>query len=649
LNAALNGPEPDAPTPATIEAQRAAFADPVFDWEDRRDFDWAARGLIHRGTEPAILTADGDIAWHHEQFESFLAGQDTGTGPDTVHPSLWRHALLNNYRGLFKVCDGVYQVRGESLANVTFVETDTGYIVVDPLNTAEVAAYALDLLYTHVGERPIVAMFYSHTHSDHFGGVKGMITEDDVSSGRVRVVASEGFTEWVLKEQGLAAEGMPSRNAYMYGENLTPSPTGIVDTGLGQMIEGGEVTFIEPTDIIGKDGGHMTIDGVEVEFMFAPGEAPTGMHCYFPQFNVLHCADNCYMCLHNVYTIRGAFPRDAMQWSDSVARSMQFADCEYLVSGHNWPVFGGDEIQTFLQQQSDGIKYMHDQTLRMMSNGYVPAEIANAIEFPPALARLWHLRGYYGALQHNVRGIYAYYLGWYDGNPANLDELPPRELARKTLDYMGGLDAVMKRARVDFEDGDYKWVIHVLDRVMWAHPDHGEAREMAAAAHTQLGYRAENPTWRNAYLGAAQELRTGLPEPKNARVLRDVLKGMPPLELLNALSVRLIGPKANDVSFTINWHMTDTDSRCHSRLANSVLTHREGTAEAADVTVHLQRDVLSELALDQRDYRTLSETGATIDGDAAVIATLFGLLDVFPSWFPIASHDHKSGEEQALL
>ncbi|MGI9597343.1 MAG: alkyl/aryl-sulfatase [Acidimicrobiales bacterium] len=644
--------EPDAATSFTRKANAEALSDPVFNWEDRRDFDWATRGLIHRGGEPAILTADGDIAWHHEQFESFLAAPEGSrrpdTAPDTVHPSLWRHAVLNNYRGLFKVTEGVYQVRGESLANVTFVETDRGYIVVDPLTTAEVAAYALDLLYSHVGRRPIVAMFYSHTHSDHFGGVKGMISEQDVAAGRVMVVAPEGFTEWVLKEQGLAAEGMPSRNAYMYGENLSPSPTGIVDTGLGQMIEGGEVTFIEPTDLIGPDGGTMTIDGVDVEFMFAPGESPTGMHCYFPQFKVLHCADNCYMCLHNVYTIRGAFPRDAMQWADSVARSLQFEETEFLVSGHNWPVFGADEIKAFLRQQSDGIKYMHDQTLRLMSNGYVPAEIANAIEFPPALARLWHLRGYYGALQHNVRGIYAYYLGWYDGNPANLDELPPRRLARRTLEYMGGVDAVVARARSDLEDGDYKWVIHILDKVLWAHPDHREAREMAAAAHTQLGYGAENPTWRNAYLAAAQELRTGLPEPKNARVLRDVLKGMSPLLLLNALSVRLIGPKANDLTFTINWHMTDTGETCHSELTNSVLVHRAGTAPGAETTVRLPRSVLSELALDQIGHAELGELGAEIDGDPSVVTTLFAMLDDFPSWFPIAGHDPKPGEEAVL-
>ena len=633
--------EPDKPTEITRRAHHAAGHDPVFDWEDRQDFEFASRGLIHRPDDPAITDADGVVVWHHEAFEDFLHGD----APETVHPSLWRHALLNNFRGLFQVTDGIYQVRGESLANVTFVESDTGYVVIDPLTTVETAAYALNLLYEHVGRRPIVAVVYSHTHSDHFGGVKGVISEEDAHSGRVRVVAPEGFTEWVLKEQGLAAEGMASRNSYMYGENLAPSPTGIVDTGLGQAIEGGEVTFIEPTDIIGPQGGRLTIDGVDLEFMFAPGEAPTGMHCYIPKHRTLHVADNCYMCLHNVYTIRGAFPRDAMQWADSVARSLQYEETEVLVSGHNWPVFGRSEVRTFLAQQRDGIRYMHDQTLRLMSHGYVSSEISDVIEFPPSLARLWHLRGYYGALKHNVRGIYAYYLGWYDGNPATLDPLPPRELARKTLEYMGGLEAVLARAREDLESGNYRWVVHVLDQVMWAFPDHGEARELAAAAHTQLGYGAENATWRNAYLSAAQDLRNGLPATtKPPRNLRDVTRGMSVLLALNALSVRLNGPKAVGARFVINWRVSDTGEACHSELTNAVLINRDGTDPDADATVELSRSALGRFVLGEVGLAELERDGARILGDIGRMSDLVAMLDHFPAWFPVATHEMKFGE-----
>ena len=629
-------------TSHTKKLNQDACCDPVFNWDNKQDFDFAARGLIYRPKDPDIRDKEGNIVWHHENFEKFLKGD----APETVHPSLWRHALLNNYRGLFKVCDGVYQVRGESLANVTFLETNSGYIVIDPLTTVETAKYALNLLFAHVGKKKIVGMVYSHTHSDHFGGVKGMISEKEVQEGKVKVIASEGFTEWVLKEQGMAAEGMPARNDYMYGENLEVSPLGIVDTGLGQMIEGGEITYIEPTDIIGKQGGRLTLDGLDVEFMFAPGEAPTGMHCYIPKYKTLHVADNCYMCLHNVYTIRGAFPRDAMQWADSVARSLLFDEAKYLISGHNWPVFGKNEIKKFLGEQRDGIKYMHDQTLRLMSHGYVPTEIANKIEFPPALAKLWHLRGYYGALKHNVQGIYAYYLGWYDGNPANLDKLPPREMANKTLAYMGGINNVLKKAKIDFENGEYRWVASILDQIIWSDPDNKEAKELAILTYSQLGFSAENATWRNAYLSAAQELKDGLPKRiKNHRKIRDVLKGMSPLLLLNSLSIRLNGPKAINKKFSINWKIKNSNEICHSELTNCVLVNRDGIDPRAKVNINISRDKLSEYALGQIDIDEIIKDDIIIEGDKHILKNLDQMLDNFPAWFPIARHNLKFEED----
>jgi len=351
------------------------------------------------------------------------------------------------------------------------------------------------------------------------------------------------------------------------------------------------------------------------------------------------------MCLHNVYTIRGAFPRDAMQWSDSIARSLMFEGTEFLISGHNWPVFGKAEVRQFLSEQRDGVKYMHDQTLRLMSHGYVPTEIADAIEFPPALARLWHLRGYYGSIKHNVRGIYAYYLGWYDGNPANLDSLPPREHARRTLDYMGGIDAVLKRARTDYEDGHYRWVAHILDQVIWVEPGNLTARELAAATHTQMGYASENATWRNAYLSAANELREGIPKgEKNHRVLRDVFKGMSPLLLMNSLSIRLNGPKAVGHAFTINWKIVGTEEVCHSELTNAVLVSRKGTDRDAGLTITLPQLMLSEFVLDQIGTDAISGPEVSMEGDENLLAELASLLDTFPAWFPIATHDLKQGE-----
>lgn len=626
----------------TRHKHQAACCDPVFDWNNQDDFEAAARGLIHRPGEEGILAEDGSVIWHHKAFEDFLQGDN----PESVHPSLWRHALLNNFRGLFKVTDGVYQVRGESLANVTFVETDTGYIVIDPLTTVETAAYALNLLYEHVGKRPVVAVIYSHTHSDHFGGVKGVISEEDVASGRVRVIAPEGFLDWVLREQGMASEGMPSRNDYMYGERLPVGPHGIVDTGLGQMVEDGTVSFIPPTETIGKGQTSTVIDGVEVEFMQAPGESPVGLHCYFPASKTIHVADSCYMCMHNLYTIRGAFPRDSMQWADSIARTMAFTEAEFLVGGHNWPTFGQEKIQKFLGEQRDGIRYMHDQTLRMMNHGYVPSEIANHLQLPPSLERLWHLRGYYGSLKHNVQGIYAYYLGWYDGNPANLDRLPPREHARSTLDYMGGVEAVLERAEADYAEGKFRWVAHVLDMVIWAEPDNMRARNLAADAHTQMGYASENATWRNAYLTAAMELREGLPpERSSLRMSRDVLVNMEPDMLLNAMSIRLNGKKAEDQSFTVNWTVQESGQTCHSELSNSVLIQRKGHAASPSLDLILPREILGGFATGRCDAKTALAAAQIQEGDAEVLVRLGTMLDRFPAAFPVATHGLKFAEE----
>ena len=628
-------------TKFTIDANKQFLKNSDLNWEDRQDFEFASRGLISRGTEDAIYDDEGEIIWHHASFENFLKGES----PKTVNPSLWRHALLNNFRGIFKVTDGIYQVRGESLGNVTFVEGKSGYIVIDPLTTVETASYALNLLFENIGKRPITAVIYSHTHSDHFGGVKGIVSDEDVTSGRVRIIAPEGFVEWVLKEQGLVAEGMPARNDYMYGENLPISPLGLIDTGLGQAIEGGQVTFIPPTEIIPKTGKKVQIDGVEIEMIFAPGEAPVGMHCYFPRRQTLHVADNCYMCMHNIYTIRGAFSRDAMQWAESVTKALRFDQTEFLISGHNWPVFGLKAVQDFLQNQRDGIKYMHDQTLRYMSHGFVPSEIANKITFPPTLARLWHLRGYYGSLKHNVQGIYTYYLGWYDGNPANLDVLPPRELAKKTVEYMGGVDQVIKSAREDYKNGNYRWVVYVLDKVIWVEPDNVSAKELAAAAHTQLGYVSENATWRNAYLSAAQELKQGLPKSsKNHRNLRDVMKGMDPLLLLNSLSIRINGSKVIGENFIINWMLVDLHTTLHSQLSNSVLKNCNGSHLDAKVSVELNRDTLSSLALGEIEWSELIKRDIKIVDTRNKFKNFINNLDNFPAWFPIASHEFKFDE-----
>ncbi|MCA1338068.1 alkyl/aryl-sulfatase [Pseudooceanicola marinus] len=635
----------DKATEFTRAAQQAAKDSPVFDWATRADFDAAERGLMLRPADPAILDDEGHIVWHHEAFETTLAED----APDTAHPSLWRHAQLNNVRGLFKVTEGVYQVRGESQANITFVETENGYIAVDALTTVETARYALALMHKHVAEKPVLGVVITHTHSDHFGGIRGLVSEEDVKAGKVRIIATDDFVHWVIKEQGLAAEGMPARGDYMFGENLPVGATGLIDNGLGQAIEGGTVTFILPTDVVPKGGASFEVDGEVIECMYAPGEAPTGLHAYFPKRKTVHVADNAYMCMVNIYTIRGAFPRDASAWADTLDRSLRFDDAEIMVGGHNWPVFGRENMLKYLSQQRDAIKYLHDQTLRLMSHGYVGAEIANAITLPPELESNWALRPYYGSIKHNVRGIYAYYLGWYDGNPATLDPLPPRPQAKKTLEYMGGVDAVMEKAQADFDKGEYRWVASILDQVIWAEPDHAEAKELLAKTHSQLGYQTENATWRNAYLSAAQELRHGLPEgAKNHRNMRDVMKGMDAQDLIGAMSIRLNGPAAVGHDCVINWEVSDSGDACAIEISNSVLYTRAEPNPAADATVTLSRELLSQLALGEAGHDALLAGGAQISGKSEVVSQLFAMLDTFPLWFPISTHPKKAHEDEYL-
>lgn len=631
----------DAPaSQATVAANRAFLEASPMDWASETDRDFAIRGLIAKAPNLVIRDSADRIVWDGAAYDRFLHGD----APDTVNPSLWRHAVLNNIRGLFKVTDGIYQVRGHSLANITFIEAETGLIVIDPNNTVEVARFALDLYSEHIGERPVIAVIYSHSHSDHWGGVKGVTSADDVAAGRCRVIASQDFVAFTTRESLTTGEGTNSRNAYMYGEVLPVHARGQVDTGLGKAAERGSITYIAPTDIVSDPGATMTIDGVELVFQYAPGEAPTGLHVYSPRHKVLHVADNCYACLHNVYTIRGALPRHAMQWRDSVHRALAFDETEILVGGHNWPRFGRGVVRDYLGKQRDALKYMHDQTIRLIHHGCTPGEIADRVTLPPALAREWYLRGYYGAVKHNVRGIYAYYLGWYDGNPANLDPLPPRETARRMIAYMGGVAAVLERASRDLADGDYRWVAQVLDQVMWLEPDNQEARALAAEAHRQMGYQAENATWRNAYLTASQELTNGLPQGiDGARAYDDFIANIATASLFDFLALRLNGPACGETRITANWHITDTNERFLMVIDNAVLNAFAGEAcDAADFSVALDRAACMRLTLEAMEPdEALRLVQLTPAKETAAFTRMLTLFDRFPSWFPIASHDRK--------
>ncbi|TIC88261.1 MBL fold metallo-hydrolase [Nocardioides sp. GY 10113] len=601
-------------------------------FDDTRDFEDAERGLLGR-LEPCVITAvDGRVVWDNASY-GFL----DGPAPDSVNPSLWRQSNLVAIDGLFEVVEGIYQVRGLDLSNVTFVEGEAGVIVIDPLISVETAAAALALYREHRGDRPVTAVIYTHSHVDHFGGVKGVTTQEDVDAGRVVVVAPEGLVEHAVAENVYAGTAMARRAGYMYGAALARGPRGQVGAGLGQTTSTGTVTVIPPTLEITTTGQEEVLDGVRIVFQMAPGtEAPAEMHFYFPDLRALCLAENATHTLHNLLTLRGALVRDPHVWSQYLTEVIDlFArDADVAFASHHWPTWGSERIVEYLELQRDLYAYLHDQTVRMMNAGMTGAEIAEAMVLPPALENAWHTRGYYGSVSHNVKAIYQRYMGWFDGNPAHLWQHPPVEQAIRYVDFMGGADAVVDKARVSFGAGDYRWVAEVLNHVVFAEPGHGAARELLADTYEQLGYGAENGTWRNFFLSGATELRSGGFGTPTATASADMLTHLSPAMLFDAMAVRVDGPAAWDERLSIDLVLTgggeggaETVESYRLRLANGVLTYTAGARddEPADVTVTLPRVALAVLAAPTPD--AMAAAGVEVTGDAGVLQRLVAVLD----------------------
>jgi alkyl sulfatase BDS1-like metallo-beta-lactamase superfamily hydrolase len=434
------------------------------------------------------------------------------TPPTTVNPSLWRQSSLVAQQGLFEVVPGVYQVRGFDLSIISFVEGQRGIIVIDPLISTETAAAALALYRRHRGDRPVTAVIYTHSHVDHFGGVRGVTSQAEVNAGDVVIVAPEGFLHHAVVENVYAGAAMARRAGYMYGAALDRGPSDQVGAGLGQTTSTGTVTLIPPTLTITTTGQQESIDGVRIEFQMAPGtEAPAEMHFFFPDRQGLCMAENATHTLHNLLTLRGALVRDPHAWAGYLTEAIElFGDrAEVAFASHHWPTWGADRVVEYLSLQRDLYAYLHDQTVRMLNKGLVGGEIAERMQLPPALESAWHTHGYYGSVSHNVKAIYQRYMGWYDGNPSHLWQHPPVEAARRYVKFMGGADAAVAKARDSYDAGDYRWVAEVLNHVVFAEPSHAEARELQADCLEQLGYGAENGTWRSAFLSGAHELRHG--------------------------------------------------------------------------------------------------------------------------------------------
>jgi alkyl sulfatase BDS1-like metallo-beta-lactamase superfamily hydrolase len=602
-------------------------------FDDTDDFAAADRGFLG-ALEPGVVHADdGRVVWDNDSY-SFLEGD----APDTVNPSLWRQSSLVARQGLYEVVEGIYQVRGLDLSNISFVEGDTGVIVIDPLISKETAAAALGLYREHRGDRPVVAVIYTHSHLDHFGGVKGVTTQKDVDAGRAQVLAPEGFVGHAVAENVYAGTAMARRAGYMYGAVLDRGPQGQVGAGLGQTTSTGEPTLIRPTLDITTTGQTETVDGVTIEFQMAPGtEAPAEMHFFFPDFNALCMAENATHNLHNLLTLRGALVRDPHIWSHYLTEAIDlFADrAEVVFASHHWPTWGREELREYLSLQRDLYAYLHDQTLRMLNRGMKGAEIAEAIELPPALEQAWHTHGYYGSVSHNVKAIYQRYMGWYDGNPTNLWTHTPAEAGRRYVEFMGGADAVVEKARRSFEEGDYRWVAEVLNHVMQAEPAHAAARELLADTFEQLGYGAENGTWRSEYLAATHELRIGNFGTPTVTASPDVVAALTPDQLLDSLAIRVDAPSCWDERLSLDLALTDGDTY-RVTLRNGVLVYSKAPqSSAADATFTLSRTALLGLALGQITPDGFEAAGISVDGDTGVFDRLVATLSDPDPDFPV--------------
>jgi alkyl sulfatase BDS1-like metallo-beta-lactamase superfamily hydrolase len=608
---------------------------------NKQDVKDATRGFIAPLPNNGVINNDkGQPVWDMRNFQFIL---DQEKAPDTVNPSLWRQSRLVMQGGLFKVVDGLYQVRNADLSNLTIYEGKTGIILADPLVSAETAKAALELYYQHRPRKPVVAVVFSHSHVDHYGGVRGVVSEKDVKAGKVKIIAPVGFLEAAVAENVLAGTAMSRRATYMYGNLLPPSPVGQVGAGLGTTTSNGTITLIPPTDIVTKTGQKMKIDGLDFEFLLAPDtEAPAEMHWYIEQFKAVTAAENCCHTLHNTYSLRGAKIRDPLAWSKYLNETLDMwgGKSEVMYGMHHWPVWGNAQVKEMIRMARDGYRYINDQTLRMANHGYTQNEIAEALTFPKELEQHWAMRGYYGSLYHNVKATYVKYLGWFDGNPAHLHVLPPEEAAKKYVEFMGGENAIMEKARKAYDQGEYRWVAEVMNHVVFANPDNKAARELIADAEEQMGYQAESGPWRNFYLTGAKELRDGvmkLPAPNTASP--DTVRSMSYDLFFDYLGMRLNGPKAAGKKITLNLVFPDTQDKYVLALENGALNH---TAKAqikdADATVTMTRTVLNNIVLGETTLdKAITDDKVTVQGSKESLAELVSMLDTFEFWFNIVT------------
>ena len=624
----------------TITAEANAEWYEKLDFSDRREFANAERGWLDNAEGRIIDGDDNRSAWDLQSY-----GDLNRDAPDTVNPSLWRNTQLNAKAGLFEVCDGIYQVRGFDMANTTFIRTDHGWIVFDVLMCKENMKAAKELMENRFGPLDIKAVLYSHSHVDHFGGVEGVITREQVAdaklslkkqlaSGKTLVLAPAGFLKHAISENVYAGIAMARRAQFQYGTVLDKGEKGALSVGIGMGQSTGTVTLIAPTYEIGEDVPKLTIDGLEIEFQLTPGtEAPAEMNAYFPKYRALWMAENCTGTLHNLYTLRGAEVRDANDWAKYIIEADQrFCDkTDVVFQSHNWPHWG-EEIHDYLLNTAAIYKFIHDQTLHYMNQGYTSTEVAAMLTLPEKLEKVWYTRPYYGTLAHNAKAVYQKYLGWYDANPVNLNPLPPSDTAKKLVEYLGSTDAVLRKARKDFEKGDYQWVAQITKELVFADPSNQKARNLCADALEQLGYQAESGAWRNAYLMGAAELRKGNLSglARTANGLGTAMKEMTVDMLLDYIAILTDANAAQNDDVTLNLIVTDVNEKFYVTRKNGILLSYSGENRPdAQATVTCKR--LQLLALMQGQQAGQVQ----VSGDATALKRLLAYASKFEKTFNV--------------
>ena len=630
--AGIGGVAGDA-TPATLKVNEQFSQSLKLD--DPQDFEDAKRGFIARPSGK-ITTASGEVLIDFDDFK-FVEGK----APPTVNPSLWRHAILNAQIGLFKVTEGIYQLRGFDIANMTLIEGNTGWILVDPLTCRETAAAAIAFARKHLGDKPVSAIIITHSHIDHFGGVLGVISPRDVAERKIPVITPDGFMEEATSENVMVGTAMGRRSSYQFGKDLLRSAKGMVDTGLGKGVAYGNFGILTPNRIIKQPKEDMVIDGVRFVFYNVPQtEAPAEMTFRLPDKKAYCGAEILQHTMHNLLPVRGAKARDSLRWANDLDQALEeTATDEVFFAQHNWPIWGRARIAEFITKHRDVYKYTHDQTIRLINAGYTPREIADMVKLPKSLETYLASRGYYGDLRHNVKAVYQFYMGFYDGNPANLNPLPPEESAKRYLELIG-TDKAVAAAQMAFDKGDYRWTAELLNHVVFAQPENKSAIELLARTYDQMGYMAEAATWRNSYLTAATELRNGPPKKGIDRsYFIDMLSQTPIERFLDAMAAGLNGPAAEDKDLKINLVISDTKESFVLWIENAVLHHKKSApATDANATLTLTKDIFIKMMAGTAGMKdTLMSDDLKINGNMIDLARFFTLIDKAPGTFAIVT------------